>query len=196
MKKPLVCIASLILTFLIGCSNVKEKVGKENSNKPDTQGILTTPINYDFENLGLQLNGSIDNAASKVDWKWDYMNSDKGMPDSTGIDHYMNLNQPVFAFNGETTLPSLSITTDKKHIQRFSSTIIFHLENEKPESIGELLDSLTTIDLLQDEKVRQAVVEKGRYQATYDNYVETIELQISDKEYGYDRITYEIISVP
>lgn len=196
MEKNTLYIASLIVTFLTGCSDVTEKAGKENSNKPDTQGILTTPINYDFENLGLQLNGSIDDEASKVDWKWDYMNSDKGMPDSTGIDHYLNLSQPLFSFNGETTLPSLSITTYKKRIKRFSSTIIFHLENERAESIGELLDSLTIIDLLQDEKVRRAVVEKGRYQATYDHYVETIELQISEEEYGYDRITYEITSVP
>src|SRR5690606_29411244 len=119
-----------------------------------------------------------------------------GMPDTTGIDYYMNHNQPLFSFNGETTLPSLSIMTDKKKIKRFLSTIIFHLENEKPESINKLLDSLTTIDILQDEKVRQSVVKKHKYKGIYDNYEETVELVISDDEYGYDRVTYEIKITP
>jgi hypothetical protein len=114
------------------------------------------------------------------------------MPDTTGIDHYMNINQPVFSFNGETTLPSLSITTDRKRITRFSATIIFHLENEKPESIGKLLDSLTTIDILQNEKVRQSIVNNYKYKVKYADFEESVELEISKDEYGYDRITYEI----
>jgi hypothetical protein len=86
----------------------------------------------------------------------------------------------------------LSITTDRKRITRFSATIIFHLENEKPESIGKLLDSLTTIDILQNEKVRQSIVNNYKYKVKYADFEESVELEISKDEYGYDRITYEI----
>jgi hypothetical protein len=192
MTKNIIYILPLILTILTSCNDSKEKTGKDDSDKVNSRDIFTNPINYDFDNLGLKLNSSIDDTTSNVDWRWDYMNSDNGMPDTTGIDHYMGHNQPVFSFNGETTLPSLSITTDRKKIKRFSSTIIFHLENEKSESIDKLLDSLTTIDILKDEKVRQSILKKHKYKAIYDYYTETVELQISDEEYGYDRITYEI----
>lgn len=196
MKKNIIYILFLILTILTSCVDSKEKIGKESSDKLNNRYSLIVPINYDFDNLRLKLNSSIDDITSNIDWRWDYMNSDNGMPDTTGIDHYMNHNQPLFSFNGETTLPSLSITTDRKKIKRFSSTIIFHLENEQSESIDKLLDSLTTIDILQDEKVRQSVVKKHKYKTISENYVETVELQISDEEYGYDRITYEIKIAP
>lgn len=186
MEKNIVLI---LLTILMSCDS------KENtsSDKIKHNDIFTSQINYDFENLGIRLNSSIDDTSSNIDWRWDYMNSDNGAPDTTGIDHYMNHNQPVFLFNGEATLPSLSITTDRKKIKRFSSTIIFHLENV--ESIDKLLDSLTTIDILKDNQVRQSIMEKHEYRAIYKNYIETIELQISDEEY-YDRITYEIKIMP
>jgi len=196
MKKTIIYILPLILTILTSCVDSKEKIGKKSTNKLNNRDSFTVPINYDFDNLGLKLNSSIDDTTSSVDWRWDYMNSPNGMPDTTGIDYYMNYDLPVFSFNGETTLPAMSITTDRKKIKRFSSTIIFHLENEKPESIYKLLDSLTTIDILQDEKVRQTVVKNHKYKLISDNYVETVELQISDEEYGYDRITYEIKTTP
>ena len=86
--------------------------------------------------------------------------------------------------------------TDRKKITQFSSTIIFHLKNEKSESIENLLDSLAIIDLLQETKVRQSVITDHNYKATYENFEESIELQISEDEYGYDRIRYEIKTTP
>lgn len=196
MKKNIIYILPLIFTILTRCRDLKEKTGKDNSNKLNSRDVFTTPINYDFNNLVLKLNSSINDTTSHIDWRWDYMNSNNAMPDTAGIDHYMNYNQPLFSFNSETTLPSLSITTDRKRIKRFSSTIIFHLENKKSESIEKLLDSLTTIDILKDEKVRQSILQKHKYKAIYDNYSETVELQMTDNEYGYDRIIYEIKITP
>ncbi|MFT5253359.1 MAG: hypothetical protein ACI87N_002392 [Flavobacteriales bacterium] len=196
MKKNLIYIASIFLKILTSCGDLKEKTEDDSSDKLKSKDIFTTPINYDYDNLRLRLNSSIDDTASNIDWRWDNMNSDNGIPDTTGIDHYMNISQPVFSFNGEATLPSLSITTDRKKITRFSSTIIFHLENEKSESIENLLDSLAIIKLLRDTKIRQSVISNHNYTATYENFEETIELQISEDEYGYDRITYEIKITP
>jgi hypothetical protein len=189
MKTKYTTIILIVLSLLTSCGDLKEKTQSE---KEQPRNTYVTPINYDFDNLRLSLNSEIDDSISNIEWKWDYMNSNNGMPDTTGIDHYMNINQPVFSFNGETTLPSLSITTDRKRITRFSATIIFHLENEKPESIGKLLDSLTTIDILQNEKVRQSIVNNYKYKVKYADFEESVELEISKDEYGYDRITYEI----
>jgi hypothetical protein len=196
MKKNIIYILSIFLTILTSCGDLMENTERDSSDKLKSKDILTTPINYDFNNLRLRLNSSIDDTTSNIEWRWDYMNSDNGMPDTTGVDHYMNLSQPVFSYNGETTLPSLSITTDRKKITRFSSIIIFHLENGKSESIENLLDSLAVIDLLQDVKVRQSVIDSHNYKATNDNFEETIELQLSEEKYGYDRITYEIKITP
>ncbi|MBR9917498.1 hypothetical protein GYB29_07420 [bacterium] len=196
MKTKIITILSIVLTLLTSCGDLNEKAVEIQSDEHNSRVIFTTPINYDYDNLRLRLNSSIDDSISNIEWRWDYMNSDNGMPDTTGIDHYMNINQPVFSFNGETTLPSLSITTDKKRITRFSSTIIFNLKDEKPESIKTLLDSLSIIDLLEDKKVRQSILNDHIYKTTNDNFEETIELQISEEEYGYDRITYEIKITP
>jgi len=189
MKTKFITIISIVLTLLTSCADLTDKIQSEKKVAPNT---LTIPINYDYENLRLSLNSDIDDSTSNIEWKWDYMNSNNGVPDTTGIDYYMNINQPVFSFNGEATLPSLSITTDKKRITRFSATIIFHLENENSESIGKLIDSLTKIDILKDEKVRQSIVNNHIYKANYDDFEESIELEFSEDEYGYDRITYEI----
>lgn len=105
------------MAVLVSCDDSYEKTEENHTSNSVNSEVFTTPINYDFKKLRLQLNTSIDDTTSNITWKWDYMNSDNGMPDTTGIDHYMNINQPVFSFNGETTLPSLSITTDKKIIK-------------------------------------------------------------------------------
>jgi len=120
------------------------------------------------------------------------MNSDNGGPDSTGIDYFMNHNQPVFSYNSEETLPSLSIKTDKNRIIEFSVTVIFHLTDNEAVSIENLLDSLTTFDLLNDEQIRQTIIDENIFRNVNSDFEEMIELKLSEEEYGYDRITYEI----
>ncbi len=186
----------MFFSIMIGCGDLKEETEADSSDNLTSKDLFTTPINYDFNNLKLRLNSAVDDTTSNIEWRWDYLNSDNGAPDLTGVDHFMNISQPVFSYHGESTLPSLSITTDRKKITRFSATIIFHLENEKPESIENLLDSLAVIDLLKEVKVRQSIIDRHDFKVAYDNFEETIELQIAEDEYGYDRITYEIKMVP
>ena len=192
MKKSIIGIPFMFFSIMIGCGDLKEETEADSSDNLTSKDLFTTPINYDFNNLKLRLNSAVDDTTSNIEWRWDYLNSDNGAPDLTGVDHFMNISQPVFSYHGESTLPSLSITTDRKKITRFSATIIFHLENEKPESIENLLDSLAVIDLLKEVKVRQSIIDRHDFKVAYDNFEETIELQIAEDEYGYDRITYEI----
>ena len=152
-------------------------------------------INYDYENLGLNLNASITDPSSKIEWRWDYMNSDNRMPDSTGIDHYMNISQPVFSFNEETTLPSLFIKTDKNKIIEFSVTIIFHLPKTDKRTLESLMDQLTTFDLFNEESIRTEIINNGEYQKKRELFEEKITLSLRKEEYGYDRMVYWIKNV-
>jgi hypothetical protein len=59
-----------------------------------------------------------------------------------------------------------------------------------------LLDSLSTIELLKDEKIRKSVFKAYEYKASHENFEETVELRISEVENGFDRITCEIEVTP
>jgi hypothetical protein len=192
MKIKITSVLLISAAMLTGCSDIKDNTEEIQSNEPKSAEICTTPINYDYANLGLHLNSLIDDPSSKVDWDWDHMNAFYGMPDTTGVDYYRNIQQPTFSFHGETTLPTLSVITNKKRITQFSATIIFHLEKANQESIENLLDSLTTFDLLKNEKIRKSVIDNHRYNMSNDKYEETIELKIFEKESRYDQIVYEI----
>lgn len=122
------------------------------------------------------------------------MNSENGMPDSTGIEYYMNLSQPVFSFNGETSLPSISIITDHNRIIQFSVTTIFHLESTDIVGVTALMDSLSTIDLFKNEIVRQEMLKTSRFMHSTDSFEEEITLEFGEDEYAFDRLSYRIKS--
>ena len=191
-KTYYIIFSIFLLSILVSCSELADRNESIVFNEIRIEGSPSIKINYDFDKLRLHLNTSIDDPTSKVEWRWDYLNSDNGAPDTIGIDHYMNLSQSLFSYNDETTLPSLSVSTDRNKIKRFSSTIIFNLEDRNSASINNLLDSLSIMDLLKEDKVRHSIIDNHKYQASYDNYEESIELKLSEEEYGYDRITYEI----
>jgi len=151
------------------------------------------PINYDFDNLSMHLNGHINETRDKIDWRWDHMNSEDRILDSTGIDYFENRKQPLFKFNGEQTLPVISITTNKNRIIEFSTTTIFRLQNIEKSTIRSVMDSLTPFDLLKDESIREEILNKSEYKVSRDYYEEEIILNIRDVEYGYDRMTYSIM---
>ena len=178
MKSSFWPIAVLSILFLIACK------------KDQKQELI--PVNYDFDTLNIHLNESIKNNASKVEWKWDHMSSDTGAPDSLGVDYYMNIDQPSFFYNGEETLPSLSVTTERNKIIDFSATIIFRLDNNNPNSIQELFEELDMFDLLKNEKVKQAIIDDKVYKVSNSVSEEMIILKLSESQYGYDRMTYSI----
>lgn len=186
-----ILIISLILLVILSSCNENSTKSHSELNTSERE-VSLVPIRYDYENLKLELNSSISDSVSDEFWRWDYMNSDNGGPDSTGVDYYMNYDQASFFFNGEETLPALYIKTNRNIIIQFSATIIFNLPDHTPKSINSLLDSLITFDLLQDPKVRQSIIDCGSYKNINSDFKETIELLISEEEYGYDRITYSI----
>jgi hypothetical protein len=186
-------IITISLATLFAFASCIEKSSNINvGNKGTEQLDLLIPIQYDFDDLKLTLNSSISDSVSDLFWRWDYMNSDNGGPDSTGIDYFMNINQPEFLYNGEATLPCLSIKTNKNRIIEFSATVLFNIADKKSESIKNVLDSLTAFDLLNDPKIKQSIIDHGVFKSNKTNYEEMIEVKIADQDYEYDRITYEI----
>ena len=173
----------LLLALIVNLIACKTEVKKD----------LLTPIRYDYKNLKFTLNSSINDSISNGFWRWDYMTSNKGFPDYKGEDYFMNLSQPSFYYNGEETLPFLSIKVDGERIIEFSAIVIFQLTDRTPASISELLDNVTTFDLLKDEHIRQAIINKNTYKNTNADFEETLELQFSEENVSvYDSIKYTI----
>ncbi|MCB0706738.1 MAG: hypothetical protein KDC34_15590 [Saprospiraceae bacterium] len=176
----------LSLSVLSSCGDLVD------SESSDTNKSALIPVNYDFANLGLYLNASINDTLSAIEWRWDYLTSENGMPDTTGNEYYMNISQPVFSFNGETTLPALSIKTDKNRIIEFSVTVIFHLPNEESNSVFAVMDSLKTFDLFENENVKREIIENGRFLHSSDLAEEEIIIKFGEDQYDFDSMTYSI----
>ncbi len=186
MKKKIYLIIPLIV-MSVGCTN---QAAPKNEEKEKTDDRI--PINYDYKNLKLHLNTPFDDTAANVEWRWDYMTSENGLPDTTGIDHYMNMDEPSFMYNGQETQPALFITTDKKKIIAFSVTVLFNEPDRDPESMLNLLGSLTKFDLLESTDIKQTLVNDRFYNNVQAEYEEEITLTLIDELAGYDRITYSI----
>lgn len=182
--------AILILLLLSACGKTPLPSKKSSVHHEEVASLI--PIHYDYENLKLHLNASISGSDSKVVWKWDYMNSDNGYPDTVGVDFFKNHSQPSFSYQGEKTLPSLAIKTERSRIVEFSVTVIFNLEDEGDETLENLLKSLTTFDLLNNENVRQSILESRFYNNVNSQFEERLELTLSEDVHGYDRMIYSI----
>ena len=106
-----------LLTTSTNCQNDNEVTTTVHSDR--------IKINYDFENLRLFLNSTVTETKSRIDWKWDHMNSRNGSPDTTSIEYFENRDQPYFKFDDQVTLPALSIVTDKNKIIFFERRFRF-----------------------------------------------------------------------
>lgn len=194
MQTKISYLLLIFLTLLISCQsqeNVDDKEQTDESAIADGDKVLELiPINYDFENLNLHLNSSINDSSSTVDWRWDHMNSSNSMPDSIGKDCYMNHDQESFVFHGEETLPALSVNTDRNIIEEFSVTTIFSLEDTTSEKVEEVLSELIKYDLLENDSIKSQLIQNKKFESVNNNYEEELLLEFSDIEYGYSRLTY------
>ena len=111
MNIKLLIIAIIILVTVISCSKNVDHL---------------TPIRYDYDHLKLTLNSSLSDSINDL-WRWDYMTSNNSIPDTIGVDHFMNISQETFSYDGQETQPFLGVTTFNNRITEFSATIIFKL---------------------------------------------------------------------
>ena len=173
-----------LLTTSTNCQNDNEVTTTVHSDR--------IKINYDFENLRLFLNSTVTETKSRIDWKWDHMNSRNGSPDTTSIEYFETRDQPYFKFDDQVTLPALSIVTDKNKIIEFYAATIFTLAKHDKETIIAVIDSLNSYDLLNQTEVQQAILETSRYYRETENFEEELRLDLAEEEYEYSRMSYEI----
>ncbi len=166
-----------LLTIPTSCQHDTEAATAINSKR--------IKINYDFDNLYLFLNSTITESNSRIDWKWDHMNSKNGLPDTTGVEYFENRDQPYFKFDDQVTLPCLSIVTNKNEITQFSVVTIFALAAHDRETIIRVIDSLKKYDLLCQKEVLQAILENSRFQRKNDHFEEELRLDLAEEEFGY-----------
>ena len=188
MKKFLLLF--ITLTVLISCHNQKniyEPVTKQTVN---TDTLTLVPVNYDFKNYNIRLNSFLNDPLTNIEWRWDYMGSPNGMPDTLGKDCYMNISDDSFVFDGEQTLPFLGVDTYRNKIKSFSATTIFTLTDTSNTEIERLLSHLKKYDSLKTDSVRKHILKDRKYQITNQLYEEKLILKLATD--GYSRLSYSI----
>lgn len=182
------------LVFLYSCNTADGKKALDDGETLPPKEDPVVPVNYDFENLQLYLNTSINSSISSSDWRWDHLASENERPDPTGVEYYYYVKEdyPTFLYNNKTTWPSISIKADKNVITACSVKVIFQLPDQKQATIAALLDSLTTFNLLKEEAIKTAIIETGVYRHSSETTIEEIVLELAEAEDEYDRIHYRI----
>lgn len=196
MKNHSILGLIILVIFTTSCSDSNNNYFQNRFETINFENRLPIRVNYDFDNLNLFLNIPINDSLSNIIWSWDPNGIyNENMPDTIGIDSYMNISQPIFYYNYHNTQPSLFATTYKQRIVEFGATLIFNFDEEK-ESLENLFDSLSVIDILHNVEVRQKLAESRIYISKNEFYEESITLSITDKKNDYDRIHYAIKSLP
>jgi hypothetical protein len=180
-----------LIAILISCRQTEQK----NQNVPNetinhTTGKLTL-IDYKSDTLRISIGENYKLTDKIIDWRWAALADLDDKIDSTGIDAFLYLGEPLIKFNNGEWLPSLHIETDKNIITSFTCSILFSLE-DKPTSVDNFLLLLRKdIKQLKDDKIVKSLKEKGFYETTKNDCVETFKLTKA-KELENDRFEYII----
>ncbi len=150
------------------------------------------PIQYDYNNLKLNLYSSILDSTSTIKWKWDHMNSSNKTPDYKGVEYFENREQSIFEYNGFKSLPTLTVKTDNSKIVAFSATTLFTIEDTSKQTIKKLLSSLPQYNLLQDSAIKSELLQNNFYESDKDGVIESISIINGKEGNEYYKISYSI----
>lgn len=182
-----------LLLILVGCNgkSLSNAEGVDRDVFPQ-ESLPLIRIPYDFDRLNLHLNSNFKDSNSRVDWAWNYMDSDNSYPDDSGIEHYQNFDQESFWFRGCETLPALFITTDKGRIIEFSAGTILCLSEDEFGLKDEILDSLICYELLQNDEIKIHLSDSLFYFNSTSDFEESILLVLPGANSGQGSIDYTI----
>lgn len=161
--------------------------GNSEGSIPD----LYIPVQYKTDQYHIELGQHIDSSKQYIDWTWDAESDPDGLKDSSGVDTYMSLNEPLIRFNNSQWLPALFVSTTKNKIQHFSCSMLLQLDSDE-RNAREFLDLMSAdIPALLDNAIVQELISKGIYQNQKDNSLEILQLELNDDS-KYDRFNYKI----
>jgi hypothetical protein len=178
-KKIGILITSLFLLTIILCVQTRKQ-----------KNYVLADYKSDTYRIALGDNYKV--SSKTIDWRWAALNDPDGSIDSTGINSFLYLGEPLIEYNQQTLLPALFIETNKSLITEFVCSISFSLEDKK-NAIADFL-SLISKDFkkLQVDSIKNIIAQNGSYEIITESYIETYELTKKSKESVYDNFKYTI----
>ena len=146
MKKVIyiLTLCSLVAT-LISCTQTGQK-DKNVSNKTTSRTEVKLALaDYKIDSLKLSIGENYSVTDNIIDWHWAALDDPDDKIDSTGIDAFFYLGEPLIKFNNEQCLPSLYIETDKNLISGFKVQVEgWTLDDSVLHHLKKLTDSIST----------------------------------------------------
>ncbi|MCW3075298.1 MAG: hypothetical protein JWP69_2367 [Flaviaesturariibacter sp.] len=150
-----------------------------------------TLIDYKSETLKISIGENYKVTDNIIEWRWAALADPDDKVDSTGIDAFLYLSEPLIKFNNGEWLPSLHIETEKNIIISFTCSVLFSLE-EQSSSVDDFLKVLSKdIKQLNDDHIISSIKKKGFYETTRNGCIETFKLTKA-KELENDKFEYTI----
>lgn len=194
MRQILYRLTIFALIFLTSCGQAEQQttnqIDEQKVHSPNPT-IKSELIDYKSDTYKISIGDNYKLSDKIIDWHWDAMADDDGIIDSTGMDAFKYLGEPLINYNEGEWLPALRISTDKNIITSFTCSVLFNLE-ENPLAVASFLRLLSNdIKQLKNDEIVKSLGTKGFYEINNADYVETFELK-KGKEYEHDKFAYTI----
>lgn len=148
-------------------------------------------VDYKRDTYKISLGDNYKRSAQYIEWQWAALSDNDDKIDSTGVDDFLCLGEPLLQYNNCEWLPTLHITTFKNKITQFKCSILFELEN-KPNAINDFLLLISrNIKRLHNKKIVHVIITTGEFKIRKANYIESYKLT-KGKENNYDAFVYTI----
>ena len=182
-----------MMTFF-SCQETGRKRELRNDKKEEIKPSKLTQkflIDYKSETYKIFIGDNYKSSDKTIDWGWAAMNDPDDKIDSTGIDAFLFLGEPLIKYNVGEWLPALQIETDKNLIKKFSCSILFDLAETENAEINFLRLLSQDINQLQNDSLIKALINDGIYEKVTQDFIETFELT-KGKELEYDKFEYTV----
>ena len=191
--KNLIIFFTLILT-ITSCQETQKKKSFENdcrTKRDSTELQQMLLVDYRSDTYKIYVGESYKKSNKIIDWHWAAMNDPDDKIDSTGIDAFLFLGEPLIKYNDGDWLPTLHIETDRNSIKEFSCSILFDLAETGNAEINFLRLLSQDINQLQNDSLIKAMINDGIYKKVTQDFIETFELT-KCKELEYDKFEYTV----
>lgn len=180
-------IGAILCFNLLSCIH-GEWLFKESFNGNESRLTL---VDYKRETYKISLGESYKISDKIIDWHWAALNDRDDKIDSSGIDNFLYLGEPLLEYNSGEWLPALHIETDRNIITKFTCSVLFDMEDN--ENAGREFLKLISKDIkrLQADSVKSELIAKGTYKIFNEHITETYILT-KGKKLEYDKFEYEM----
>ena len=140
--------------------------------------FIKKPIIVDYKSdiYAISIGENYKKSDKIINWRWDAEGDPDRKIDSTGIDTFLYLGEPLIKYNGSEYLPALFIKTDRNIIKSFKCSMLFDLKNDENASNEFLTLISQKIKKLKSDSIKELLTQKGKIEIIKRNITETYKL--------------------